>query len=181
MPVFTLTTAITLPRPIDEVFAFFSDAHNLEQITPAFLKFRVLTPPPIIMQDGTLLDYRLSLHGLPITWRTLISHWQPPFAFEDRQLRGPYRQWVHRHTFESVKGGTLCRDRVDYQVPGGKLVHRLFVQSDVRGIFEHRQNQLARILGQGGAVSIDRVRIDTDRSDAIDEPAWRSRQQLQHV
>ena len=119
---YRLQAEIWVPQPREEVFDFFADAFNLEAITPPWLNFSVKTPAPIAMETGTLIDYRLRLHGIPITWRTLISVWEPPFRFVDQQLRGPYRLWHHEHTFEELDGGTLVRDTVDYAVPGGPLV-----------------------------------------------------------
>lgn len=135
-----------LPRPRAEVFPFFADAANLQAITPPWLDFRILTPGPIAMRPGALIDYRLKLRGFPIRWRTQITVWEPPFRFVDRQLKGPYRQWVHEHSFEEKDGGTLCRDRVDYAVPGGALVNRIFVQRDVETIFAYRRGQLERLF-----------------------------------
>lgn len=148
---FEYKAEVRLARPIDEVFAFFADAHNLEAITPAFLRFHVLTPAPIRMAAGTLIDYRLSLRGVPIRWRTRIDHWEPPHRFVDLQLKGPYRLWHHEHTFSSVSGGTLCADHVRYAVPGGpgveRLVERLFVRRDVERIFEFRRERLGERFG----------------------------------
>ncbi|MBP1620165.1 MAG: Polyketide cyclase / dehydrase and lipid transport [Acidobacteria bacterium] len=139
------------PRPLEEVFAFFADAGNLEAITPPWLGFEVLTPRPIAMRPGTLIDYRLRLRGVPLRWRTEISVWQPPHRFVDEQRRGPYREWVHEHTFTAVDGGTLVRDRVRYRVPGGWLVHELFVRRDVERIFDYRRERLASLLGAAAA------------------------------
>jgi len=136
-----------LPQPIDTVFDFFSDAENLEAITPPWLNFRIVSPVPIDLREGTLIDYRLKLHGLPVRWRTLIRDWQPPRRFVDEQLRGPYRTWIHEHTFEPHEGGTICRDTVTYDVPGGPLravVHKLFVGKQVDRIFAYRAAELKR-------------------------------------
>ena len=141
---YRLEMEIWLPRPRKEVFAYFADAHKLEEITPPWLNFRVVTPAPISMHVGTLIDYRLRLHGIPLSWRTLISVWEPPFRFVDEQLRGPYRLWHHEHIFEEVDGGTLVRDIVDYAVPGGPLIHGLLVRRDVERIFEYRAEVLKR-------------------------------------
>lgn len=129
--------------PIEKVFSFFSEAANLEDITPPWLNFRILTPQPIEMAQGTLIDYRLTLHWIPIRWRTEISEWHPPYQFVDRQLRGPYRLWRHTHTFEETDRGTHMTDIVEYSVPGGRLVNRLFVEPDLRVIFQYRQQRLA--------------------------------------
>ena len=134
MTVHTYQAELWLPRPRPEVFAFFAEARNLEAITPPWLKFEVLTPAPIAMRAGTLIDYRLRLHGFPIRWRTEITLWEPPVRFADTQLRGPYRLWEHTHTFVEKDGGTLCRDEVRYAVPGGALIERLFVRRDVEKI-----------------------------------------------
>jgi ligand-binding SRPBCC domain-containing protein len=150
----TLTTELWLPAPLTEVFAFFSDAHNLQVLTPPWLHFRILTPPPIPMHLGTRIEYRLRWHGLPLFWRTEISDWNPPLRFVDRQIRGPYRRWVHEHTFAQREGGTLMRDRVDYAVPGWllePLVSRLIVTPDVERIFAYRRGVMQeRFAVQGG-------------------------------
>jgi ligand-binding SRPBCC domain-containing protein len=143
-----------LERPIDEVFDFFADAMNLERITPPLLKFHVVTPPPIEMRQGALIDYRLKLRGFPMRWRTEIAEWDPPHRFVDNQLRGPYRQWRHLHTFEPTDTGTLVKDRVQYRVPGGPLVHQLIVKRDVLAIFEYRQRVLAEIFPAKSAQSL---------------------------
>lgn len=149
-PGWLLTASQWLPRPVSEVWPFFTDAHNLEAITPAFLKFHVVTPRPIDMRAGTLIDYQLKLRGVPITWRTEISAWEPGHRFMDRQLRGPYLWWEHEHVFEPRDGGTLCTDRVAYHVPGwllAPLVHELAVKRDVAGIFQYRGERLAERFG----------------------------------
>jgi ligand-binding SRPBCC domain-containing protein len=134
-----------VPRPAAEVFAFFGDALNLNWITPPWLHFRIVTPPPITMCRGTLLDYRLCLHQVPLRWRTEITLWEPPDRFIDEQRRGPYRRWVHEHVFQEGEGGTWVRDRVEYAVPGGwlePLVHRFLVGPDLRKIFAYRRRRL---------------------------------------
>lgn len=141
-------TVVELPLAVEEVFEFFSDAENLERITPPELHFRILTPLPIEMDRGTLIDYRLRLQGVPFRWRTEISEWVPPHAFTDRQLRGPYHTWVHRHTFESTAGGTLMTDQVDYRLPLwplGEWAHPL-VDRKVHRIFAFRSDTIRRIL-----------------------------------
>ncbi len=146
-----LSTSVLVARPRDEVFPFFADARNLERLTPPFLKFDVLTEGEIPMHAGTLIDYRLSLHGIPIRWRTEIQDWDPPERFVDRQVKGPYRWWIHEHTFDEHAGGALCGDRVRYGVPGGALVHRLAVARDVTRVFEYRRARLLELFGAGRA------------------------------
>lgn len=136
-----------LPRPRNEVFQFFADARNLQTITPPWLKFEVLTPAPIIMRPGTLIDYRITVHGFPIRWRTEITEWEPPHRFVDVQLRGPYTLWHHTHTFEASDGGTRCVDRVRYRPRGGALIQWLFVRRDVERIFQYRQQRLQELFG----------------------------------
>lgn len=128
------------------MFPFFADARNLERITPPWLRFRILTPGPIEMRVGALIDYRLRIRGVPVRWRTRIAAWEPPHRFVDEQVRGPYRRWVHEHTFEPTDGGTLCRDRVEYAVPGGALIARLLVRPDVERIFAYRRAVLASLF-----------------------------------
>lgn len=138
-----------LPLPQAQVFAFFADAGNLDGITPPWLNFRIETPLPIAMRQGALIDYSLKIHGLPIHWRTAITHWNPPHAFVDEQVRGPYRRWIHHHTFEDRDGGTRIVDRVEYAVPGWILepvIHRLFVGPDLQAIFDYRRRRIADLL-----------------------------------
>ena len=137
-------TELWLPVPPEEVFPFFADAANLDAITPPWLYFRIVTPPPIEMRAGALIDYRLRVRGLPIRWRTRINLWEPPHRFVDEQLRGPYKQWIHEHTFEQAEGGTLARDHVSYAVPFDALLHRVFVRPDVERIFAHRSAELKK-------------------------------------
>ena len=142
MKTYRLTREQFVPLPLEEVFAFFADAHNLERLTPPWLNFEVLTPSPVDMRAGTLIDYRLQLHGIPVRWQSEITVWQPPHRFVDRQVSGPYRLWVHTHQLESLAEGTLVRDLVDYAVPGGALVQRFFVGPDLNRIFDYRARQL---------------------------------------
>lgn len=147
MQVFTLDTSHWLPRQPDEVFDFYADAFNLERLTPPWLRFEVVTPPPIIMRAGVEIDYRLRLHGVGMKWRSRITAWEPPLRFVDEQVRGPYRRWVHTHTFTCSEGGTLVRDQVQYAMLGGWLADRLLVRRDLRRIFAYRQQRLAEIFG----------------------------------
>lgn len=137
-----------LPLAPTEAFEFFAEAFNLEEITPAWLHFRVLTERPVEMGPGTLIEYRLRLHGIPVRWLTEIRDWEPGVRFRDVQLRGPYSLWDHTHTFsDDGEGGTVMRDHVLYKIPLGPLgevAHRLFVRRDVERIFDHRHEEIAR-------------------------------------
>ena len=144
-----LTASLEMPVPLEEVFPFFAAAGNLERITPPQLRFRITTPEPVRIQKGTLIDYSLSLYGMKFGWRTLISEWNPPHAFVDEQLRGPYKVWRHRHSFEATQRGTLMRDAVDYALPLfplGELALPV-VRLQVKGIFTFRQKQVMRLFG----------------------------------
>jgi ligand-binding SRPBCC domain-containing protein len=143
---YRLSRSLLVPKPIDEVFEFFGDARNLERLTPGFLNFKILTPQPIVMRPGTMIDYRISLRGLPMRWRSEITEWNPPYSFVDEQRKGPYRTWVHRHTFAEEAGGTRVTDDVDYDVLGGALVHTLFVKRDLERIFNYRLAVLGRLF-----------------------------------
>jgi ligand-binding SRPBCC domain-containing protein len=135
-----------IPRPLDEVFAFFADAANLEVLTPPWLNFRILTPRPIAMRPGCLIDYRLRVRGVPIRWQSEITAWEAPHRFVDEARRGPYKFWRHEHRFEPCDDGTRVFDAVHYGVPGGALVHWLVVGRDVRTIFAYRQQVLAKLF-----------------------------------
>jgi ligand-binding SRPBCC domain-containing protein len=136
-----------LPAPLDEVFAFFADARNLEAITPPWLGFRVVTEGEIEMRPGTLIEYRLGLHGIPVRWLTRIEVWEPGARFVDAQLKGPYALWHHTHTFQEADGGTLIADRVRYRMPLqplGAIAHLAFVRRDLERIFDFRHAEVAR-------------------------------------
>ena len=147
----TLRREQWIPRAVDEVFAFFSDAHNLEELTPPWLKFRILTPGEIQVGEGTELRYRLTLHGIPVYWKTEIRRWEPPVRFIDVQRRGPYRLWHHTHWFEPVNGGTRMTDVVRYRLPFGMLglvANKLIVRRDVEKIFDYRYKQIHEVFGR---------------------------------
>lgn len=147
---FVLESRQWVKRPLDETFAFFADAANLEKITPPFLGFDIRTPLPIAMHDGTLIEYRLSLMGLPMRWLSRIERWVPGQSFVDVQLRGPYARWVHSHTFAAHDGGTMVQDRVEYTLPLAPLslpAHAMFVRPMLERIFRHRCVVITRLLG----------------------------------
>ena len=149
-PTYTLERTQLIRRPLDAVFAFFSDAGNLEAITPEFLTFKILTPRPVTMQAGTLIDYQIRLLGIPLRWRTRIEAWEPPHRFTDVQLTGPYRRWHHTHEFLAVPQGTLMTDRVRYQMPAGPLgrvVHLLWTRRTLERIFDYRFARIDELLG----------------------------------
>jgi ligand-binding SRPBCC domain-containing protein len=144
-------TRMWLPRTRAEVFPFFADAHNLEAITPPWLGFSVLTPAPIAMRTGALIDYRLRLHGVPLRWRTEIAAWEPPHRFVDRQVAGPYALWEHEHRFRDVAGGVVMSDSVAYRIRGGGVADRMgdlaLARRDLRRIFEFRARALRERFG----------------------------------
>jgi ligand-binding SRPBCC domain-containing protein len=149
MRVHVLEREQLVARPLPEVLEFFARAHNLERITPPWLGFEVLTPEPIEMRPGTLIEYRLRLHGVPVRWLTRIEAFEDGRGFVDAQLRGPYRLWHHTHTFEARGEATLVRDRVRYALPLGllgALAHLAFVRRDLRRIFDYRRDAVTRNL-----------------------------------
>jgi ligand-binding SRPBCC domain-containing protein len=143
---FTVETRLFLPSPLEIVFPFFADSGNLETITPPWLRFKIVTPRPIAMRPGALIEYRLRLHSIPLRWQSEITAWEPPHRFVDEQRRGPYRVWIHEHTFTESKDGCEVRDFVRYAAPGGWLMDRLFVRHDVRRIFEYRTRKLQELF-----------------------------------
>jgi ligand-binding SRPBCC domain-containing protein len=140
---FTLEKNQVIDRPLEEVFAFFADARNLARITPDWLSFDILSPRPITIAPGTLIDYTIKYRGVPMRWQSEITAWDPPHRFVDEQRKGPYQLWIHEHTFESLgERSTLVRDRVRYGVAGGTLVQKFFVEPDLEKIFAYRAQQL---------------------------------------
>jgi len=154
-----LTTTIVVAHPIEEVFEFFADARNLETITPSWLSFQVETPGAIELREGTLIDYRLRVHGVPLRWQSEILDWNPPSRFVDEQRRGPYRLWRHEHTFEESDAGTLVTDQVDYAVLGGWLVNQLFVRRDLKKIFRFRGEKLREIFENRPRTAVKQVPV----------------------
>jgi len=139
-----------LPHAAEDIWPFFCDAHNLEDITPPFLAFRVLGMSTPKIGVGTLIDYRLKLNGIPIAWQTRIDAWEPPRRFIDLQAKGPYALWHHTHDFIPLGAGTLMRDTVRYRLPAGwlgALAGGIKVASDVERIFDHRSHKIDQRFG----------------------------------
>ena len=147
MKVFTLETSLWLPQPVEEVFSFFADAANLENLTPPWLRFTIQTPLPIAMAAGTRIDYRLRYRGFPLRWRTAIQAWEPPHRFVDCQVKGPYRRWVHEHVFVAQDGGTFATDNVEYALLGGAFTNALLAGRDLERIFAYRRQRMLEVFG----------------------------------
>jgi ligand-binding SRPBCC domain-containing protein len=149
---FNFRTEFWLRSPCENVFSFFAEPRNLETITPPWLHFKVLTPGPITMQAGTLIDYRIRIHRVPIPWRTEIAEWNPPHHFVDVQLRGPYTLWRHTHSFEERDCGTICLDDVRYHPRGGAFANWLFVRRDLERISTFRREKMTRIFREDSSI-----------------------------
>lgn len=146
---YLLTTECVIKKPRAELFSFFSEAGNLQLLTPSWLDFKILISVPITMSQGTIIDYRLKLMGIPFKWRTEITVWDPPFRFVDMQVKGPYLAWIHEHRFEEKGGHTLMTDRVEYRIPGlivGDILHILLIKQRLKRIFAYRQQVIQRIF-----------------------------------
>ena len=161
MSIHTLTRTQFFPLPLSEVFPFFESPENLGSITPSWLKFRIDTPLPVVMKEGTTIDYTISWLGLPMRWQTRIDRYNPPYEFIDTQVRGPYALWEHSHRFADVNGGTEMIDKVRYAMPFGplgSLAHMLFIRAQLRRIFDYRAALLARRFDPRGlAVSMEQA------------------------
>ena len=146
---YTLHRELWVPHPLPAVFDFFSRVENLEQLTPPWMRFRIVSPLPIAMKPGAIIAYSLRVRGIPLRWLTEIERWNPPHEFIDIQLKGPYTLWRHTHRFSEVEGGTLIADTVAYDLPLGllgRLVHRFQVARDLRQIFDYRARQVQALL-----------------------------------
>lgn len=146
---YTVERELWVPHTLPKVFDFFSRAENLERITPPWMRFRILTPPPIAMEKGTKIAYALRVRGIPIRWLTVIERWDPPHEFVDFQEKGPYKYWHHTHRFLEVNGGTSIVDVVHYALPFGllgRLVHWLQVGRDVEQIFDYRARRVESLF-----------------------------------
>lgn len=143
-----------VPAPREEVFGFFSRPENLARLTPRELGFEIMTPGPLAMKAGALIDYTIRLFGVRVRWTTLITSYEPPGKFVDEQLRGPYSFWHHTHLFREADGGTMITDEVRYAMPFGplgSLAHALFVRRNLRRIFTFREDAIGEIFGAGAA------------------------------
>lgn len=148
---YTLRREQWIARPIDEVFAFFADARNLEEITPPWVGFKILSMSTDSIEEGTIIRYRLRLHGIPVHWRTEICKWNPPYSFVDEQTTGPYKKWRHTHRFEAHGSRTKMIDEVQYLLPFGflgRIVHAVKVRQDVSRIFDYRCQRIDGLFGQ---------------------------------
>lgn len=151
VPVSQFTTEITVDAPLDTVFEFFSRAEDLEKITPRSLRFKILTPLPIEMGTGTLIEYRIRLFGIPFKWLSEITVWEPERRFVDVQRNGPYRMWEHEHRFRREGSSTRMWDTVRFEPPGGlfsPILDALFVRKQVKRIFEHRAAAIKQAMQQ---------------------------------
>ncbi|HSA58327.1 MAG TPA: SRPBCC family protein [bacterium] len=145
MKTFTLRRSLWVPKPLDEVFSFFSDARNLERITPKWLKIGSMKrPEPMV--EGACIKHKLKIRGIPVTWVSEITEWDPPYGFVDEQKKGPYRLWRHEHRFREERDGTVCEDIVKYAVLGGEFVNRFLIAPDLKKLFDYRQDKLKAIL-----------------------------------
>lgn len=138
-------------KPIDEVFAFFAKAENLNIITPPELNFKIITPMPIDMKKGTLIDYKIKLNGISFKWKTEITDWSPPYVFVDTQIKGPYKVWIHEHIFVSQGSSTIVKDIVSYLPPGWLLepvIHKLAVKKKLEHIFDYRMEKIKSIFSK---------------------------------
>lgn len=168
MKVYELYREQWVPRPLEEVFAFFSRPENLAKITPRSLGFQIITPQPIAMRAGTLIDYTVRPFGFPVHWTTLITDYEPPVRFVDVQLKGPYTFWHHTHTFAAAGGGTQLTDRVRYALPFGplgRIANLLAVRRQVRGIFDYRERVIADQFG--GAPEYGEAAPDRDTASSV--------------
>lgn len=151
MRLFTLHKEQLIKRPRDEVFSFFEKPENLKLLTPPHLNFAILTPLPIEIRSGALIDYSVRILGVRRHWTTLITVYKPPELFADVQLRGPYTFWHHTHKFIESTEGTLITDDVRYIIPLGllgRLVRQVIIKRQLDKIFNYRANVISRYFSE---------------------------------
>ncbi len=149
MKIYTLECEMLAPVAVRDAFEIFQDPYNLARITPAWLNFRITSPGRVEIRRGAEITYRIRWAGMPLSWKTIITEYEPPFFFVDEQARGPYKLWRHRHTFRPTEGGTIVGDRVEYALPLGWLgraVHWLVVRRQLRRIFAYRREALLELM-----------------------------------
>lgn len=154
----TLFRQTLINAPINEVFGFFAKAENLNRITPENLQFHILPPLPSLMYKGLFINYKIKLHGIPMKWKTEITHWNPPFAFQDTQVKGPYLLWKHLHVFDSLDDYTLMTDKVYYRIPGmflEPMINRFFVNHKLQEIFDYREQAIKKIFSDNVQLSVN--------------------------
>lgn len=148
----TLKREQVLPHPRRQVFAFFLSPGNLPAITPPWLRLTILTPAPIRMHCGTVIDYTVRPFGVPLHWRTLITTYVRDSCFVDEQISGPFSYWHHRHEFVESGDETVMKDTVTYALPCGPLgtlVHPLLVRRQLVAIFGYRAGVIPALLAEG--------------------------------
>lgn len=149
MKTYEINTTQFIDKPLETVFHFFSKPENLEQMTPKNLSFKILTPKPIKMEKGALIDYTIRIVVIPIHWRSYVSKYYPPYEFVDEQVKGPYAFWHHTHTFKEVDGGVEIKDRVKYAIPMGilgRFIHAIYIKNDLKKIFTHRKIAIENVF-----------------------------------
>tara|TARA_Y100000588_G_scaffold127497_1_gene139727 strand:- start:51 stop:563 length:513 start_codon:yes stop_codon:yes gene_type:complete len=148
---YTLTTSQSFGLDLDKVFKFFSKPENLQRITPPDLKFKILTESPINMSKGKIIDYKINISFIPLSWKTLITEYNPPNYFIDKQVKGPYSSWIHHHTFSMKDGITTVNDKVKYNPPFfiiGHIVNKIYIRNMLYKIFSYRFYKIAEIFKQ---------------------------------
>ncbi len=156
MKIYTLTRTQFVPKPLYKVFGFFSKPENLEILTPDNIRFQILTPSPLMMKEGSVLDYAITIFGLPVRWTTMITQYDSPHTFVDIQLHGPYSYWHHTHTFTETLGGTIIQDTVKYSLPFGfigVLAHGVVIRRQLENIFTHRGEIIDTIFSDVNGVT----------------------------
>lgn len=149
MKTYNINTKQIIKRPLDDVFEFFSRPENLEKITPKNLAFKILTPKPLVMKQGAVIDYTIKLFKMPIHWRTLITSYEPNHMFVDEQMKGPYSLWHHTHIFKETDEGVEILDNVVYAIPFGiigRILHYLWIKRDLKNIFEYRKTIINQVF-----------------------------------
>lgn len=146
---------IFIDRPPEAVCAFHANLKNHSRLCPPDQQEEIIAGGDDPLCEGAKVTFRARHGGLRHTLESEITEWDPPHGFTDRQVKGPFAAWIHRHKFVPFQTGTLMTDTIEYAVPAGPLgllVEKLWLGEHLDRFFNHRQAEAKRLLEQIGRI-----------------------------